>query len=155
MSSVAVYYYFFFFAIIKLWHNLWNNYAKFRASMEPFWDLKFGEYVEYLMRVSSKYLTSSVLPSLMSSNDAELHVFSRLTLSCAYILYIDSPVLYIYSTRHEQRATGPKLYCAVEFFSVIEALKLVTIEVESHSQTPDDPSLVCNWGAGIDTRCRL
>ena len=29
-------------------------------------------------------------------------------------------------------------------------MKFVTIEVESHS--PDDPSLVCDWGAGIDTR---
>ena len=37
-----------------------------------------------------------------------------------------------------------KLYCAVEFFSVIEDLKLVTIEVESHSQTPSDPSVVCD-----------
>ena len=42
---------------------------KFRASMEPlFWDLKFSEYVEYLACVSSDYLTSSVLPSLTSSN---------------------------------------------------------------------------------------
>ena len=33
---------------------------KFRASMEPFWDLKFGEYVEYLTRVfsDSELLTS-------------------------------------------------------------------------------------------------
>ena len=37
-----------------------------------------------------------------------------------------------------------KLYCAIEFFSVIEALKPITIEVESHSQTPDHLSLVCN-----------
>ena len=40
---------------------------KFRASMEPFCDSKFSEYVEYLARVSSEYLTSSVLPSLTSS----------------------------------------------------------------------------------------
>ena len=31
---------------------------KFRASMKPFWDLKFGEYVEYL---SSEYLTNKQL----------------------------------------------------------------------------------------------
>ena len=42
--------------------------SKFRASMEPFWDLKFSEYVEYLARVSSEYLTSSVSPSLTSSD---------------------------------------------------------------------------------------
>ena len=41
---------------------------KFRASMEPFRDLKFSEYVEYLTRVSSEYLTSSVLPSPTSSD---------------------------------------------------------------------------------------
>jgi hypothetical protein len=26
------------------------------ASMEPFWDLKTGEYVEYLMHVSGEYI---------------------------------------------------------------------------------------------------
>ena len=31
-----------------------------------------------------------------------------------------------------------KLYCAVEFVPVIEALKLVTIEAESWSRTPSD-----------------
>jgi hypothetical protein len=35
----------------------------YRASMEPFWDLK---YVEYLTRISSEYFISSVLPSLTS-----------------------------------------------------------------------------------------
>ena len=29
---------------------------KFRASTEPFCDLKFSEYVEYLARVSSEYI---------------------------------------------------------------------------------------------------
>jgi hypothetical protein len=31
---------------------------KFRASMEPFWDLKIGEYAEYtyLMHVSDEYI---------------------------------------------------------------------------------------------------
>ena len=28
---------------------------KFRASLEPFWDLKISKYVEYLTRVSSEY----------------------------------------------------------------------------------------------------
>ena len=41
---------------------------KFRASMEPFSDLKFSEYVEYLVCVSSEYLISSVLLSLTSSD---------------------------------------------------------------------------------------
>ena len=30
---------------------------KFRASMEPFWDLKIGIYVEYRTYVSSEYIT--------------------------------------------------------------------------------------------------
>ena len=49
---------------------------KFRASMEPFWDLKFGEYVEYILRVYSAIRNSlqiySVLPSLISSNGRTL-----------------------------------------------------------------------------------
>jgi hypothetical protein len=58
-----------------LWCNLWWNYhvidevrmKKFRASMEPFWDLKIGEYVEYLMHVASEYIISWVLLSLTSA----------------------------------------------------------------------------------------
>ena len=33
--------------------------------------------------------------------------------------------------------TELKLYYTIEFFSVIEASKLVTIEIESHCKTPD------------------
>ena len=33
------------------WYNLWSNCEKFRALMEPFWDLTISEYVEYLMSV--------------------------------------------------------------------------------------------------------
>jgi hypothetical protein len=39
---------------------------KFRASMEPFWDLKVGKYVVYLAPVSSEYLISGELLSLTS-----------------------------------------------------------------------------------------
>jgi hypothetical protein len=45
---------------------------KFRASMEPFWDLKISEYVEHL---TSEYFTTCVLPSLTSTAG----VFSCLT----------------------------------------------------------------------------
>ena len=117
---------------------------KFRASLEPFWDSKFNEYVEYLARVSSECLTSSVLPSLTSSDGRT----SRILLAdvILWIYYIDSPALYIARTMNSvplDQSEVRKLYCAVEFFS---ALKLFTIEVESHSQTPDDQSLVCDWG---------
>ena len=40
---------------------------KFRASLEPFWDLKISKYVEYLTCVSSKYITSWALLSLRST----------------------------------------------------------------------------------------
>ena len=48
---------------------------KFRASLEPSWDLKISKYVEYITRVSSEYITSRALLSLL----VELHVFSWLT----------------------------------------------------------------------------
>ena len=79
-----------------------------------------------------------------------LHVFSSPTISHRYMYihaYIYNPVLYIACTMSSEppdRSEVWKLCYAVEFFSVIEALKLVTIEVESHLQTPDDPSLVCD-----------
>ena len=65
---------------------------KFRASMEPFCDSKFSEYVEYLARVSSEYLTSSVLPSL---NGRTSHI---LLADVIPWIYIDSPALYIAHT---------------------------------------------------------
>ena len=40
---------------------------KFRASLEPFWDLKISKYVEYLTRVSSEYNASRALLSLRST----------------------------------------------------------------------------------------
>ena len=47
---------------------------KLRASMEPFWDLKIHIYVEYLMHVSSEYITSRVLLSLTSTAGRTSHV---------------------------------------------------------------------------------
>ena len=40
---------------------------KFWTSMEPFWDLKIGKYVEYFTRVSSEYITSWALLSLTNT----------------------------------------------------------------------------------------
>ena len=65
---------------------------------------------------------------------------------------INSCALYITRTMSSvslDRSEVQKLYCTVEF-SVIEASKLVTTEVESHSQTPYHPSLVYEY-----TQCRL
>ena len=65
---------------------------KFRALMEPFCDSKFSEYVEYLARVFSEYLTSSVLPSLTSSDGRTSHV---LLADVMPWIYINNPALYI------------------------------------------------------------
>jgi hypothetical protein len=69
---------------------------KFRASLEPFRDLKIGEYVKHLMPVSSEYLISCELHvlSLTSTADCTSRVF------LVYIVRnpMDSLVLYIYST---------------------------------------------------------
>ena len=74
------------------------------------------------MYPANTYFTSSVLLSLTCSlglrNTMDKHA---------------SPVLC--SAQWEQSEVQ-KLYCAVEFFSVIEASKLVTVKVESRSQTP-------------------
>ena len=52
----------------NLWCNIWGNCdRKFRASMEPFWNLKIGKYVEYQMHIiSSEYTISCMLLSLIS-----------------------------------------------------------------------------------------
>ncbi len=81
--------------MMKVWCNRWGKDEKFRASMEPFWDLKIGEYVEYLMHVSSKYIISWVL-------------LSRRV-----------PLAELHAPCHD-RSEVRKLYCAVEFVSCIE-----------------------------------
>ena len=63
---------------------------KFRASMEPFWDFKISKYIEYLMHVSSKYFTSSVLRSLTSTDGWS---------SCVLLAYI-MPWINKASTHH-------------------------------------------------------
>jgi hypothetical protein len=115
---------------------------KFRASMEPFWDLKIGKYVEYIMRVSSEYFTNSVLPSLISTAGRTTCVF------LAYVIpWMNKVSLALYIAHIiAQRATTDqselwKLYCTVEFVPVIEALKLVTNEVDSQFQTPSCASM--------------
>ena len=68
---------------------------KFRASLEPFCDSKFSEYVEYLACVSNEYLTSSLLPSLTSSDGRTSRV---LLADVIPWIYIDSPAQYIART---------------------------------------------------------
>ncbi len=97
----------------------------FRASMEPFWDLKISRYVEYLTCASSDYFTSSVFPSLTSTAGRT---------SCV-LPWTNKASLVLYSTYHacsmlivchcHYRSELRRLYCATEFVSVIEASKPV------------------------------
>ena len=68
---------------------------KFRASVEPFWDLKIGKYVDYQTPVSSEYIISCVLLSLTSSDGRTSHV---LLVDVIPWIYIGSPTLYIART---------------------------------------------------------
>ena len=94
---------------------------KFRAVMEPLYDLKIGKYVEYLACVSSEYIKSAVTFS-------DKHGWSNFTRS----LGLRNPKLYIarmltvYSI-HACNSTYAKtdLYCTVGFVSMIEALRSV------------------------------
>ncbi len=87
------------------------------------------------MPVSSEYLISCELLSLTSTVGRNSHANVILWINKA------SLALYIHVARIVQRAMTDrsevwKLYCTVEFVPVVEASKLVTIEVESRSQTP-------------------
>jgi hypothetical protein len=97
---------------------------KSRASVETFYDLKIGKYVEYLMHVSSDYLISCVLLSLtcMASRTSWIR-YSRILHYNIYIARCPQPEFW-------------KLYCAVNSISVLEASRFVTFEVKSRSQTP-------------------
>ena len=55
---------------------------KFRASMEPFWDLEISKYVEYLTLVSSEYFTSCVLPSLTSTAGQTSRILLAYVIPC-------------------------------------------------------------------------
>ena len=67
---------------------------KFRASLEPFWDLKISKYVEYLTRVYSEYITSWALLSLRSTVGWTSRVF------LAYVMaWINKASLALYIAR--------------------------------------------------------
>ena len=121
---------------------------KFRASLEPFWDLKISQYVEHLTPVSSEYLISCKLLSLTSTADWISRVF------LAYvILWINKASLVLYIVRIAQYATTDhevwKLYCAVKLVPVVEASKFVTI-YWSRSRVGLRLHL-CDSGASTDT----
>jgi hypothetical protein len=99
---------------------------KFRASLEPFWDLKIDKYVEYLMPVSSEYLISCELLSLTSTTGWTSRVFLAYVIPCA-----------IYSTHSRMpRLTDLKFgSCTALLSSFLHRNRHVTIEVESVSDS--------------------
>jgi hypothetical protein len=64
MMKPMVYTYEVIYGAIYMYEVIMRN---FRASMEPFRDLKISKYVEYLTSTSREYFISSVLPSLTST----------------------------------------------------------------------------------------
>ncbi len=71
---------------------------KFRASVEPFWDLKIDKYVEYLTPVSSEYLISCELLFLTSIAGRISRVFLAYVISWIILaLYIAHIMCAIYS----------------------------------------------------------
>ncbi len=109
---------------------------KFRASMESFWDLKIGKYVEHLISVSSEYLISCELLSLTSSAGQTSRVF------LAYVIpWIHKASLALCIARSVAVPRPPYLKfrsCTGPSSSSLW-LRLVTIEsfeVKSRSQTP-------------------
>ena len=118
-----------------------------RASIEPFYtpqalcpELQLRsrfftcQYVGYLTHISSKYFTSSVLSSLTSTDGRTSSIL--LAYVILWIINIASLALCYIACQHAScQATIQKLHCAIKFVSVIEASKLITVEVESQSQT--------------------
>ena len=114
--------------------------------MEPFWDLKIGIiYVEYLMHVSSEYITSWVLLSLISTASQT----SRILLADV-IPWINKASLVLYNIARTLRNQPDvqKLYGAVEFVSCDWNLSLLRLRVGLRLHLRD-------WGTGIDVACRL
>ena len=118
---------------------------KFRASMEPFWDLKIGISVEYLMHVSSEYITSWVLLSLTSTVDQTSSI-----LLADIIPWINKASLALYTARTLCAMPWP-IQCSEAVWCCrvhLLWLKISSIEVTSRSQTAS--LQLSSWGADID-----
>ena len=110
---------------------------KFRASMEPFWNLKLSKYVEGLTPVSSEYIKSWVPLSPTSTAG-----WTSRVLLADVIPWINKASLVLYIARMLRAlchaATNLTFgRCAALLSSppVIEALKLISFKVENRSQT--------------------
>ncbi len=115
---------------------------KFRASMEPFWDLKISKYVEYQyfslykqrVTFSDKYCWPKLTHSfgLRNPRPKASLVLHNYSMQYSHDASIVVPC--------DDRSVVLKLYCTVE---LVEASKLVTIEAESWSHAYA-PSHLCD-----------
>ena len=112
-----------------------------RASMEPFWGLKIGKYVDYLTHVSSEYMYMYI---------KSWELLSPITTGQTSWVLLADVIPWINKASLVCNAMNQpdiQSYTVLSSLSlVIEASKLVTIEVESRSRTP--------WGTGINVACR-
>ena len=114
---------------------------KFRASMEPFWDLRISKSVEYLTCVPREYFTSSVLPSL-TINDSQTSYFVL-----GYVIrWINTASLTHASTR------------SVPYHTRSQDWKLLSLSLWSKHRNLSLPRSrvglrlhLCDWGERFDT----
>ena len=120
---------------------------KLRASMEPFWDLKIGNYVEYLTLVSSEYIKSWVRLSLVCTAGQ----ISRILLAdvipwinkASLALYITHMMPWpIWSSKAVQRCQVHLLLLKHRNLSLLRS----RVGLRLH---------LCDWGAGIDVACTI
>jgi hypothetical protein len=106
---------------------------------------------QYLMPVSSEYLISCELLSLTSTADRTSHIF------LAYVIpWINKASLELYVARHRVACHDQPIWSCTALSSsvpVVEASKLVTIEVESQSQTPS--LQLRRWHAALCTHYNI
>ena len=124
---------------------------KFRASMEPFWDLKISKYVEYLTPVSSEYIKSWVLLSPTSITGQT----SRILLADV-IPWINKASLVLYIAR-TLRAMPRPIWCSEAIRCCWVHLLWLKHRSLSLSRSRVDFRLhLCDWlRCRIEAACRL
>ena len=124
---------------------------KFRASMEPFWDLKIGKYVEYLTPVSSEYIKSWELLSPTSTAGRTSRV-----LLADIIPWLNKASLVLYIVARMLCTMPWPTWCSEAVLRCrVHLLWLKHRNLSlSRSRVGLRFHLCCNWGTGIDVACR-
>jgi hypothetical protein len=118
---------------------------KFKASMEPFWD---GKYVEYLTPISSEYLISCELLSLTSTAGRTSRVF------LAYVIpWINKASLELYIARRHRAACHDRRIWSLE--AVLRCRirpcgwSIETYHYRDRESVSDWVTPFCDWGATV------